>query len=429
VSRRTKIIVLGVIFLFLFGALPISDFSLPLFSYIAGILKSIDVIFTDSTIQWEVALWLAGCFVIFLILEYQLSSQNKLRWNIANIWLIALILLALLPYMRAYEIACQSTQVIIFFSGIVFAKAIFIWAQWRSSNVEQRMRILIVLFVVLLGGLALCQPHTAREFQYHRIIRWSGICDNPNTYGMLMGAGTLLAIALLVSNRHLAIILVSAILMMGTGLVMSYSRGAWLGTTIGLLYLANSYNKFNWRSLKFLLLSAFCFLVLLSVVCFFWKNTSDSAPWYIKRMDLSRPSAQHRVAAWKAGFEIMRDHPMGVGWGNTTDVYQKNYSPPPDGALAITTNDYLMLGTQLGIPALLCFLAYVALCFRKLRMQNAECRIKTACRAAVLSLLIAFWFDHGLFDLPTAVVFWILLELGAYERPRLTTKEPRNEGS
>jgi hypothetical protein len=31
-------------------------------------------------------------------------------------------------------------------------------------------------------------------------------------------------------------------------------------------------------------------------------------------------------------------------------------------------------------------------------------------------LLVAFWFDGGLFDLPTAVVFWILLELGAISK-------------
>src|ERR1019366_421744 len=33
-----------------------------------------------------------------------------------------------------------------------------------------------------------------------------------------------------------------------------------------------------------------------------------------------------------------------------------------------------------------------------------------ACRAGALTMLVAFWFDGGLFDLPTAAVFWILLE-------------------
>jgi hypothetical protein len=35
-------------------------------------------------------------------------------------------------------------------------------------------------------------------------------------------------------------------------------------------------------------------------------------------------------------------------------------------------------------------------------------------------LLVGFWFDGGLFKLPTAATFWILLELGAAQR-NLTT--------
>jgi O-antigen ligase len=110
---------------------------------------------------------------------------------------------------------------------------------------------------------------------------------------------------------------------------------------------------------------------------------------------------------------MMRDHPLGVGWNQAVSVYDKNYSPPKDGAAALTMNSYLMLGTELGLPGLLCFVAYVGLCLHgKGRMQNEECRIQTACRAGAIVLLVAFWFDGGLFDLPTAAVFWVLLELG-----------------
>ena len=350
--------------------------------------------------------------------------------------------------------------------------------------------------------------------------RWTGLWNNPNIYGMLMGAGAVLAIGMLgersrlgcrstrpASNtgdanheallaargaRAVPIFLLIAAGMMGVGLVFSYSRGAWLGTAIGLLYLARAHGKFKW-SLKLFLFSIFCFLFLVCVVWFFWNNTPDSAPWYLKRMDFGRASAQHRVAAWKAGFEIMRDHPFGVGWNKTVETYDKYYSPPEGSAAAITTNDYLMLGTQLGIPGLACFLAYVGLCFRrrkqkaesrnlkwkrkgKWRMQKEEGRrkkstsprpsphltrsppvkrgegeagesvlgveavspvtcplslvttpvtrhssLQTACLAGALSMLVAFWFDGGLFHLPTAAVFWILLELGS-ERQKLKTE-------
>ena len=38
--------------------------------------------------------------------------------------------------------------------------------------------------------------------------------------------------------------------------------------------------------------------------------------------------------------------------------------------------------------------------------------LSTVCRAAALVLLVGFWLDGGLFKLPTAATFWVLLELG-----------------
>ncbi|MGH7237908.1 MAG: hypothetical protein ACREGF_05215, partial [Candidatus Saccharimonadales bacterium] len=110
------------------------------------------------------------------------------------------------------------------------------------------------------------------------------------------------------------------------------------------------------------------------------------------------------------------------------ETYDNNYSPPEDGAAAITTNEYLMLGTQLGLPGLICFVAYMVLCFKdQLKIKSSKLKIETieepsslvtchlslraACRAGALAMLVAFWFDGGLFTLATAAVFWILLEL------------------
>jgi prepilin-type N-terminal cleavage/methylation domain-containing protein len=262
---------------------------------------------------------------------------------------------------------------------------------------------------------------------------------------MLMGAGVVLAAGLLahnskfkIQNSKLGWVLVIAAGMMAVGLFFSYSRGAWVGTAVGLLYLTKAYGRFKWRYV----VTGFG-LVALGILLF-WGRTPDNAPWYMKRIDFGRASAQHRVAAWKAGFEMMRDHPFGFGWNKAVDVYEKNYSPPKGGAAALTMNSYLMLGTELGIPGLVCFVAYVALRLGVGRWKlgdrkNGECGVRSAealqeignrkleignemaCRAGALMLLVAFWFDGGLFTLATASVFWILLELGS-ERQKLKTE-------
>jgi O-antigen ligase len=259
--------------------------------------------------------------------------------------------------------------------------------------------------------------------------------------------------------------------MMGVGLVMSYSRGAWVGTAIGLLYLAKhakaesgthlrAASARQERKAEIVWYVAPIIIIATAVIVAFW-NTPDSSPWFIKRLDFSRGSVQHRVAAWKAGFEIIRDHPFGVGWNKAVSVYDKNYSPLENSAGALTMNSYLMLGTELGLPGLACFIAYAALCLRspKSKVQGPksaaetevlskseignrkseianrqdacatldigrwtlDARLRIACRSAAIAMLVAFWFDGGLFKLATASVFWILLELGT-ERQTLKTE-------
>jgi hypothetical protein len=143
---------------------------------------------------------------------------------------------------------------------------------------------------------------------------------------------------------------------------------------------------------------------------------------------------------------MMRDYPLGVGWNQAVSVYDKSYSPPEGGAAALTMNSYLMLGTELGLPGLVCFVAYVGLCFRRsprlhlTKNLNLEKRIphpgplpigsadsaeaeteklvashsslRAACLAGALVFVVAIWFDGGLFDLPTTAMFWVLIELG-----------------
>jgi len=125
---------------------------------------------------------------------------------------------------------------------------------------------------------------------------------------------------------------------------------------------------------------------------------------------------------------MMRDYPLGVGWNKVVETYSKRYSPPEGGAAAIATNDYLMLGTTLGIPALFCFGMYVWLSLTTnsgARIQKPESALPPSifhspssillaatCRAGAIVLLVGFWFDGGLFKLATASTFWILLELG-----------------
>ena len=344
--------------------------------------------------------------------------------RVADLPLIGLLLVAIAVYFASYEPSWVTSDAIMLLFGMTLGKLTLALLTVGKQRLERGK--------VMIGLLALLAVSSWWQFDitnrpYPLALRWSGLWYDPDIYGILMSVGTLLAVGLLAAtrasrseNQRLNVFLLVAVVMTSIGLFFSYSRGAWLGTAVGLLYLAKAYGRLRW---KFVLPGIIAVTV---VVWFLWNATPDSAPWYVKRMDLGRASAQHRVAAWEAGFKMMLDHPFGLGWDRTVKVYRESYSAPPLGAGAIATNDYLMLGTQVGWPGLVCFISYIAFRLRpfflRIRSQGLEIGNQLACRAAIVAMLVEFWFDNGLFELATASVFWVLLELGSE-----TEKLPKTE--
>jgi O-antigen ligase len=228
--------------------------------------------------------------------------------------------------------------------------------------------------------------------------------------------------------KYGVILCLFAMVFMGRGLLHSYSRGAWCGTFLGLGVLVSravQSSRFNiqsrWVRVDWLLI----LIILASIlVLYFWQFRQTN--WHPVRRVFSVVNAadfswRNRIYAWEGALQIAAEHPwFGTGWNQPESLYDHYYLSAKliDGS-AIELNDYLMLGASLGVPALICFGMYIWLTLR----QNGKCRIKneewseadwqqTICHAGAIVLLVGFWFDGGLFKLPTAATFWILLELG-----------------
>ena len=246
---------------------------------------------------------------------------------------------------------------------------------------------------------------------------------------------------------------------MGWGLLKSYSRGAWLGTAVALTHLG--YEKLKAEMLKTenrrqkgegsagkaesgkqkaeispgLLQWAGRQRVSLAIICAsvgllaFW-SFRDTERLVARRAfsvgNVNDFSWRNRVSAYEGSLQMMADKPwLGFGWNQPERAYEQFYRKPQvaEGA-AIQLNDYFTLGTALGAPALLCFVVYVGLALiRPLTtdygprttdygLRTTDSYLKAICRAAAVVLVVAFWFDGGLFKLATAGPFWILLELG-----------------
>jgi hypothetical protein len=244
-------------------------------------------------------------------------------------------------------------------------------------------------------------------------------------------------------RKMLCVILCSAAAVLcGCGVFKSYSRGTWLGVLAGLAYLAfqtgRSSRPFAWlRRNRVALVLLVGSLALLT----FWQFRFSEWPpaqRVFSVVNINDFSWRNRVTAWEWGVRQMLGHPLaGVGWQSLMIANRQNTAPQQqNNAQAITTNDYLVLGTSAGVPALLCFAAYLALSFRtKLAAPGAPLSVFTICRGSAVVFLVGFWLDGGLFILALGLVFWMLMELPRLEPAQVKTdnamsepeSEPENE--
>ena len=500
----------AVISLCLFGDCPAMGHSVAL----GAVLGEVGAALTDPGTQWMVF----GCAGVYLVSFLVLRSRlSRTRWSPSFPNLVSqagLMVFAALAYTVHYGEAVKSTQALTLVGAAMVGQGAAFWES-RKQKVESRNGggAIAVTLILLLTIAAVWHREAGYTFQYRGQARWSGPWDNPNIFGVLMGVGFVLALGRMVSGNAEMLkteklkaegvkaesrkqkaerdgqcppaniehpisnwgewvrkaFYLAAAGAMGVGLVKSYSRGAWVGTAVGVAYLAYQVGKAE--KLKTEMLKTGHRWVALSVICAsiavltFWSFRETE--WRVARRvvsvgNINDFSWRNRVAAWEGALQMMADKPwFGFGWNQPERVYDSFYRPArlTEGG-AMQMNDYLMLGSTLGVPALLCFLMYVGLCLKgsprskaqspKFNGQRTEDRgqrtevggrraedrgrrtegglpntdhrslatdhwAKAVCRAGAVVLLVGFWFDGGLFKLATAAPFWILLELGRDE--------------
>lgn len=444
-------------------------------SFFESAIDRCHAVFADTRLQWLLMLCLGVYLIGFTFFHQKQTTGSFCHWMNPDFWLIGFILIGLLAYFLNYPLASGSSLALILFGGLVMGKAILVW---KSRNAGQdKIKLWLVWIIILLAVASLWRPQTSLTFQYHGQKRWSGPWGNPNIYGLLMGVGVVLSCGFLIELWGLKpvqlpieelsqrgeetwnkpgnsrqkvpgwlarVLFTVAVGLLGMGEIKSYSRGAWIGTLLGLCYLgfwmANSCGKL-WKN-QTQRWHAYVVAILLSMSILALWQFRHTEHLLMRRafsvLNSNDFSWRNRLDAWKGALQMMAERPgFGFGWNQSEPIYRNYYRPGrEEEGLAIQMNDYFTLGAMLGLPALICFVAYVWLRLtqetrgerrdivktvsgfasadhRTLPFEHATIDwISVLCRAAAIVLLVGFWFDGGLFRLETALLFWTLLALG-----------------
>jgi O-antigen ligase len=412
---------------------------------IGSALRELTAILLDPGTQWMAFLCLGIYFMVFLLLRWR-GFPDFWRAGNRDLWLASgVLILAALCAVHCVP----SAPALTFLGGTVLGQGMAFGAYFEFYNSKWKFQnwfgvLVVSILVIFLSWASVWHTSAGHSYEYRSQTRWNGPWDNPNIFGLLMATGVMLALGLTVASFLMlsgkigkwlcALLCLLAAILMGRGLLHSFSRGAWVGTVCGLAYLAVfGFGGFRIHQItgRQAYISRFkkCWLplsgaLLTMVILAFWHFRGTN--WHPAQRAFSSVNAtdfswRNRIAAWEGALQMTAEHPfLGTAWGQPEPLYEHYYLPPKlteRGAFEL--NDYLMLGATVGIPALFCFGMYLWLSLRgnvESRKQKAEIQyvdwLRTICHAAAIVLLIGFWFDGGLFKLPTAATFWILLELG-----------------
>lgn len=385
------------------------DYALQQYGPLRNFVGGLGLIFQPQ-IQWGVftlaCLWCIGLILLAFV------------WS--DLWLLGFLLIAVLAYATNYDTAASEVAAV----NILLAVAI-----GKSVALLQARKLIIPCLVALLTGTACLHLDFAGSY-YHEDPRWMGLWYDPNVYGILMGVGSLLALGLSLSRPGrpaFKLVFLASASVLAFGLLKSYSRGAWCGSVIGLIYLIKGLPRGRRNSVV-------CVLGILLVAvlsCNIFGAKSHLMGRVLSVTNTYDLSWRNRLTTWRDSLQMMAEHPWrGVGWGMSVETYQYWYTPPRLTAGALCTNSYAMIGIELGLPALVCFVAYgwsTLTCKPIKKHQETEQVIDlglttsdwlgTICRAGAIVLAVGFIFDGKLFDLSLASCFWILLESGKSGTP------------
>jgi putative inorganic carbon (HCO3(-)) transporter len=255
-----------------------------------------------------------------------------------------------------------------------------------ANEMDGRWTRALVWTVLATGALVALQGIYQFLFQvgpegfvlFGRFMRAYGTFEQPNPYGGYLGLTLPLAVGLVVAgvlpmNGRAKIwwlvgAAVSGVLMF-VALIMSWSRGAWLGFAAALAAMAVAIVARRGRVavlgtvLALLLMYALLAGGLASVPPSLVQRFSDFGP-YLGVMDVrgvevtdANFAVLERVAHWQAALGMWTDHPwLGVGIGNYEAAYPDYALPQWPLPLGHAHNYYLNIGAEAGILGLVAYL-------------------------------------------------------------------------
>lgn len=271
--------------------------------------------------------------------------RGDFKW-ISHPVLHLLLAFILLNFLQIFYSASLSRGLFFGFVTVYLISLSFYFSSYiRNDEIWNEVRNFYLIAVYISGFILALM--ILLLFIRGRLGRPDGFFKDPNVLGAFMATGALYSLSRFLfegKERILKHAIISLLLF--ALIVLTFSRGSLLNLLSGVLFLGfiSIVTKRSKRFLIILLIALLVSLLSIPVILEVFKQSFRfrAAQWY---------DIYGRAMAWKAGIELFKNYPLGIGPGQF-EIYSVDYQKSIGGALLITPsahNLYLRVLAENGI--------------------------------------------------------------------------------
>lgn len=359
-----------------------------------------------------VALLLIICVFLSLSLKILITPDFKLKYFKTNAWVLLFILVVIIS--AATSISLAESR------NIAMLVTAFILSYFAIINiVENKKQFKFILYVFTLAatisaviglyqyvfGDVYSQAWLDSSMFEDIKMRVYSTFENPNVYGEYL----ILAIPIIASlfwtekgfTKKAFLFVELGITMLA--LVLTFSRGCWLGIIFSLAILAVIIDR------RFILLG----VLILCLLPFILPETIINR--FMSIGDMSDSSTSYRVFIWMGTIAMLKDYWLtGIGLGTTSfntiyPIYSYNNVPAPH-----SHNLYLQMIVEYGIIGLILFLGVIYNFYKEtiIKMVKEKSILTAGIIAGMSGFLLQSLFDYTWYNYRVILIFWMILALG-----------------
>jgi len=314
---------------------------------------------------------------VLIALRRLAAGRSLLPWSASLWWLLALVAWALVGLTSAVDHVLALKQIASLLGGLLLT-CVVLDACWSMEVLRLVLGFLVAVATGIAAG-AFVNSGTTPEAVYGGSIvmgRAQSTFDDPNQLGTLCAIALLVTIGLLLGarSRRARVLAWGAIAVLTGGLLLSLSRGAWIGTATALLLLVAVVRQARW-GVFVLTLS----LIIPAAMLSYLMGTTSQVEVVGARLNslTTRSPLDARPAIWQEAFrEVTTDPWTGQGAGGFPVASTKAGSGASHVNAVHAHNLLLTWAAETGIPGALMIVGFC------LSLTVAAGRAASAARAS-----------------------------------------------